>query len=171
MSDGYDELQGLLELRAQKQREIEEAWTKLSREHSEIEERINTKIREIAAGLGGGDAPLAGDYPPGTAAVEPEPAQSEEELVRLALTHYMGLPPRRRKLLWLLWENPGASFIELVRGMYDGRDDRAARGGLSAEFSGLKADGFVFSQEKGRFQLTELGTRAMANLNGAGGHH
>jgi hypothetical protein len=73
------------------------------------------------------------------------------------------VPPRRIKLLRLMVKHPDADSAMLVMAMY-GRDDRGTRGGLSAEFSGLKADGLVepIENEKGKFRLTQLARRVLA---------
>jgi restriction endonuclease Mrr len=62
--------------------------------------------------------------------------------------------------------DPQAGYHDLALLMYE-RDDRSARGALSAEFSELKKLGLVQSPEKGKFQLTPLAARVLATQAGA----
>lgn len=78
------------------------------------------------------------------------------------------VPARRIKLLKLLTRNPDAEFGDLTIAMY-GRDDRSARGALSAEFSNMKHGKLVVpvTNVKGKFKLTELARRALAQEENA----
>lgn len=145
MTDLYAQI-GVLGMRlADIDKELERVVAPLRAERA----LVQAEIDKVAAQIVGATSPVAAVTLPATDTAVPGTKPNSEAIA---------IPPRRRKLLNILAANAGADYGALCMKMY-GRDDGAVRSTLSAEFSGLKADGFVELVDRGLYKLTDLGRR------------
>lgn len=154
MSDLYAELIPLTASLRDIDREIEVATAPLRAKRAEILAQID----EVAAKILGSKTAVATAERVVVGA--PKPVVHEPEAP--AVPH---VPPRWLTLLRLMVAFPEDDFGALAAKRY-GEDNRTTRNSLSAEFSGMKAQGLVESvgsSGHAAFSITPLGRRVVAN--------